>query len=283
MKIKNILSGIIGAAIAVSACTATIFAENFSFNMEKARPTYGGGHAFSMYTRLDNERRDKYNFNPLWITEESTIEVEYTTGEYTEIPIRLVFQSWEGELVESKEDKWVQIAPTSFDDTKAVWNYETIINTYGSDFSDVYCLVLSDGGDNSLTVSSMTATNLAIPEEDMYTVKNGVILDENGMIVTMAASETNILTDMSAMIDAEKTAISETTAVLNETNVENENTDNSQTTIVSNNEPTVEDETAEKSDSNFLLLAIILSSVAIVVLIIVLIILRVKAKRKNWH
>ena len=247
--------------------------------MEKARPTYGGGHAFSMYTRLDNERRDKYNFNPLWITEESTIEVEYTTGEYTEIPIHLVFQSWEGELVESKEDKWVRIAPTSFDNTKAVWNYETIVDTYGSDFSDVYCLVLSDGGDNSLTVSSMTATNLAIPEEDMYTVKNGVVLDENGMVVTMPASETSVSTD----IDAEETTISETTVAPNETNAENENSDNPQTTVTSDNESAVKDETAEQSDSNFLLIAIILSSVAIIALIVVLIILRVKAKRKNWH
>lgn len=283
MNIKRLISCAIGTLIAASVCTISTFAEDFSFDMTKARPTYGGGQAYSMYTRLDNERRDKYNFNPLWITEDSTFEVEYTTeGEYIDAPIRLIFQSWEGKLVESKEDKWIQIVPTSFDDTKAIWDYNTITATYGSDFSDVYCLVLGDGETNSLTVTSMTAFNLNIPEEDMYSIKNGIVLND-GEPITIPESET---TEKQSAKN-EQSAETITEAIMTE---QTENT--SETTIATSfdepkntetSETSSEKEEQESEKSVPFVIYLILPGILAVILVILLIRNRIKAAKGGWR
>lgn len=268
MNIKRIIACTVSTLIAASMSTISAFAEDFSFDMTKARPTYGGGQAYTSYTRLDNERRDKNNFNPLWLTENSTFEIEYTTeGDFINAPVRLILQSWTGELVDSKEDKWIPIEPTSFDDTKAVWDYDTLVAAYGSDFSDVYSLVIGDGDMNSLTVKSMIATNLDIPDSELYSVTNGSILDNGKPVSQPEVTEA----------DASDETVKETSS-----DEEKDNTE-TQTDKKSDNNKT-EDKNTESLTNN--LYVIILGAVVIILVITLAVIIiknKIKAKRGGWH
>lgn len=196
--VKRILSAI--AAMAVMATTAVaVSADEFNFDMSKAKPTYGGGQSFSTFTRLDGEKRDRNKFSPLWMTKDSTIEITYeTSGEYINAPLNLIFQSWTGDLVSSVEDKWVEILPSSFDETHAVFTFEDIAKTYGSeDFYDVYAINISDN-DNSLLVKSFVVTNCNIPDEIASTITGGtvtlddIIYSEGDGGMPVVAESTNI-------------------------------------------------------------------------------------------
>jgi len=264
INIKRLIGLAASAVMAVSSCCISAFADDFSFDMQKAKPTYGGGQAYMTFTRLDNEKRDKNNFNPLWITEDSQIEIEYATeGDYEETPIYFVFQSWTGEIVSSQEDKWVLIAPTTFDDTKAVWDYETIINTYGSNFSDVYAFVVTDGGENSLTVSSITISNIKIAKDEILTVSGGtVITDEPIEMTEQSVSETAVSDSDDTVAESSKSSDETTIAASEQTkkNIENNDTDKS---------------------VNWYLIGMIVSGVLIIVLTTLLIIKTIKAKTKD--
>lgn len=263
INIKKLIGLAASAVIAVSSFCISAFADDFSFDMQKAKPTYGGGQAYMTFTRLDNEKRDKNNFNPLWITEDSQIEIEYTTeGDYEETPIYFVFQSWTGEIVSSQKDKWVLIAPTTFDDTKAVWDYETIINTYGSNFSDVYAFVVTDGGENALTVSSITITNIKIAKDEILTVSGGTVITDEPIEMTEQSVSETVVSDS------------------NDTSAESSD----KTTIVASEqtEKNIEDNDTNKS-INWYLVGIIVSGAMIAVLTALLIIKTIKAKTKGWR
>lgn len=272
-KIKRLMGFLASAIIAVSACAVSVCADDFSFDMEKAKPTYGGGHAFIVLTRLDNEKRDKNNFNPLWLSEDSEIQIEYKTeGDFEETPIYFIFQSWTGDIVASQEDKWVLIAPTSYDDNKAVWNYETITDTYGSNFSDVYAFVVSDGGTNALELKSITITNVKIPNDEIPTVKGGTVITDKPI-------ETTIISEIES-----ETSITET-----ETETETENKTEiietkTEVTSATNNADISTESTEEQSSSlSIYILGFIVSGILILVLLILLIVKTVKAKTKGWY
>jgi hypothetical protein len=166
---KKFTKCLLGAVTAVSVMVmngVTVFADDFEFDMSKAKQSQGGGKAYTEYTRLDNETRHQNNFDPTWITEDSAFEVEYTyEGSFDEFPMYLILQSWQGDKVDSQEDKWVKIEPTEFDDTHAVWSYDTFSEAWeSSDFSNVYALLIEDNN-VQLTLSSFTVTNVDVPED----------------------------------------------------------------------------------------------------------------------
>lgn len=263
----------LSAIIAISACATSVFADDFDFDMTKARPTYGGGQAYTSYTRLDNERRDKDNFNPLWMTENTVIEVQYVTSdEYEETPIYLILQSWTGDLVDGTEDKWIPISPTACDNTSAVWDYATIIAAYGEDLSDVYSIVLSDEGENALTVTSMIVRDLDIPDDDKYTVANGVVLID-GKPITAPEAETEVVTEI-----VEDDITSETVQE-NET-VKNESDENAETKATVNDEQPSE---TESSSSTYTIVLSIIAALLAVVLVVMIIRNKIKAKWGGWR
>lgn len=268
-KIKRLIGFLASAIIAVSACAVSVCADDFSFDMEKAKPTYGGGHAFMVLTRLDNEKRDKNNFNPLWISEDSEIQIEYKTeGDFEETPIYFIFQSWTGDIVASQEDKWVLIAPTSYDDNKAVWNYETITDTYGSNFSDVYAFVVSDGGTNALELKSITITNVKIPNDEILTVKGGTVITDKP-IGTTIISEIESETSITVTETENKTEITETKTEV--------------TSATKNADISTESAEEQSSSLSIYILGFIVSGILILVLLILLIVKTVKAKTKGWY
>lgn len=271
INFKKIIGLIATAIMAVSVCGISAYADDFSFDMQKAKPTYGGGQAYMTFTRLDNEKRDKNNFNPLWITKDSKIEVEYSTdGEYEESPIYFVFQSWTGEIVSSQEDKWVQIAPTSFDDTKAVWDYTTLTNAYGTNFSDVYAFVITDGDTNALTVKSLTITNVKIAKDDISTVTGGtVITDEPIEVAETSVSESPDAATAESVTDTAK--ITETVDTTSKISTEANNA-----TVGTDNE-------TSQSEMNWYLIGLIISGILIILLIIILVRNAIKAKTKGWR
>lgn len=263
------------SAIFVAAVTAiTAFAEtlDYDYDMTKSRWTYGGGQSYTTYTRLDVEKRDKNNFNPMWMTEDSQIIITYETeGEATGCPTRLSFQTWQGELVSSQETRACDITPDSYDDTTSVYSYKTMLESWGKpDFSDVYSIVVWDSGTNNLFVNSMKVTNLNVPEEDLATVKGGVFLkDGEEFVYTAPETETT-------PVESEVTNEESVTEITENTEVESTPTAESK----------VEDTKAaeeEESGSNTTLI-IIIAVVAVVVIAGVIIIVKVVNNRNHgWH
>ena len=280
---KKILSIASAAMIAVSACCSTVFADDYVFNTEKAKMTYGGGQSFAAYTRLDNERRDKNKFNPLWMTEDSQIIVEYETSEYTtDSPIRLVLQSWTGELVDGTENKWVQILPSVLEDDKAIWDYATLVDSYGDDFSDVYCIVFEDGDENSLLVKSFEITNVDVPEEDAAAIVDGIIeYTETESETETAATETETA---SVSIEAEDETANTDNAEAESTETEKAE-DKSETEEAKKDESKSEAAETENKESNSGMIVIICVAAGVLVLggAVIIIILRMKGKNKNWR
>ena len=280
-KLSKILSCIAASVLSFVMTGVTAFADEYSFDMEKTKQTQGGGQAYVSFTRLDNERRDRLKFNPLWITSESTFEIDYTSeGEYDGQPMNLIFQSWVGALVDSTEDKWVQIPPTTYDETHAVWTYDTLTSVYGDDFSDVYAIVVEDSGTNSLLVTNITVTNLSVPADERENVAGGILtvttVDEPvaDIIETEAVGETDA---KNADDKADSGKVTENAK--GETSSEKSSSSSEKTTTAK-----VNDDSGETTVLNVPIWGVAVAGVA-VVLIIVIVALVASRKRKNrgWH
>lgn len=278
LKIKKLLAAI-GASAALMALAPSAYADDYYFDMSKARQTFGNGtgSTYSDMTRLDNERRDKDKFNPLWLTEDSSIVIEYVSeGDYEEAPAILVLQSWVGELVSGTDDKWVQVLPSSYDDTTATFTYEDMVAAYGNDFSDVYALNVVDSG-NALLIKSMMATNVEVPEDEVTDKLVGTIVKEGEL--PPGVEETSAITDDSETVESDKIIESNEgpteeafTEPDNEPS-ENEGSDTSETTQ--------ENIPVEQNDLLTILIAIgVLWGLLAVTIIVVV---AIKKKGRNYH
>lgn len=269
-KTGKILSCIAASLLSVAMTGVTAFADDYSFDMEKSKQTHGGGQAYMSFTRLDNERRDRQKFNPLWITPETTVEIDYESeGEYDEYPIQLVLQSWVGALVDSTEDKWVQIPPTTFDDNHATWSYDTIVSAYGDDFSDVYAIVIEDSGKNSLLVKNVVFADLDVPEEEQANVSGGILTVTDTEPVTTDLSENKQTSDDTTVTSVSKAPDNtekKSESVSKETGTEKAD-DNSS-------------EDAESGISPIVIIAVVGGAVLLIVIGIIII-----SRRRNhgWH
>lgn len=277
LKIKKLLAAI-GASAALMALAPSAYADDYYFDMSKARQTFGNGtgSTYSDMTRLDNERRDKDKFNPLWLTEDSSIVIEYVSeGDYEEAPAILVLQSWVGELVSGTDDKWVQVLPSSYDDTTATFTYEDMVAAYGNDFSDVYALNVVDSG-NALLIKSMIATNVEVPEDEVTDKLVGTIVKEGEL--PPGVEETSAITDDSEAVESDE-IIESNEEPTEEEFTEPDETSENENSVVS--EATQENIPVEQNDLLIILIAIGVFWVLLAVTIIVVV--AIKKKGRNYH
>lgn len=260
------------------ALAPSAYADDYYFDMSKARQTFGNGtgSTYSDMTRLDNERRDKDKFNPLWLTEDSSIVIEYVSeGDYEEAPAILVLQSWVGELVSGTDDKWVQVLPSSYDDTTATFTYEDMVAAYGNDFSDVYALNVVDSG-NALLIKSMIATNVEVPEDEVTDKLVGTIVKEGEL--PPGVEETSAITDDSEAVESDE-IIESNEEPTEEEFTEPDETSENENSVVS--EATQENIPVEQNDLLIILIAIGVFWVLLAVTIIVVV--AIKKKGRNYH
>lgn len=273
--LKNICTIATASAVIMSQGISAS-ADEFHFDMEKAKPTYGGGQAYMYMTRLDNEKRDKNNFNPLWINENSYFEIDYTSeGEYENSPVLLIMQSWTGDLVDGTEVKWVEVYPSELTDTYAKFTYDDIVSAYGSDFSDVYGINVTDNG-NSLTISSFDLINCSYPKDINTAEITGGTAIRTDPITTETAETAPASEETIKDNTGNSEAVEETEEAVDE-KAETETAPGENVEEV--NEETVED-TNESDSSNPFIITTVIAAVVIVILVIVLIILHKKSSKR---
>lgn len=276
MKIttKTIISTAM-AAIAAASMGVSVFAEDFEFDMAKARWTYGKGTSYQCFTRLDNERRDKNNFDPHWITSDTEVHVTYQTeGEIESAPAILQFQTWRGDLVDSTEDKIIDIQPAEWDEDSAVYKYADIVEAWGDEsFDTVYSILIRDNDINSLMLTSMAFTNCNIPDEAIIEGVTGGIVTEDGkeVIIEVQSVETEATT-----------VVADTNGSKTETNAASE-TGNKESEKVDSDS----DADAENSQSSISPVVIaVIAGVAVAVIAVIIVIVKMTAtrrKNKGWH
>lgn len=277
LKIKKLLAAI-GASAALMALAPSAYADDYYFDMSKARQTFGNGtgSTYSDMTRLDNERRDKDKFNPLWLTEDSSIVIEYVSeGDYEEAPAILVLQSWVGELVSGTDDKWVQVLPSSYDDTTATFTYEDMVAAYGNDFSDVYALNVVDSG-NALLIKSMIATNVEVPEDEVTDKLVGTVVKEGEL--PPGVEETSAITDDSEAVESDK-IIESNEEPTEEAFTEPDETSENESSVVA--EATQENIPAESNELLIILIAI--GAFLVLLAVTIIVVVAIKKKGRNYH
>ena len=194
------LAMLFASLIAVTPVSAEVV--DYDYDMSKSRWTYGGGYGYVTYTRLDGERKDKYGFDPSWITPDSEIKITFETeGDYEGCPADLVFQTWEGDLVESTAHDTVHITPSEYDETHAVYTYEDMTTAWTYPMNWIYSITVSDVGTNNLFVSQMTVTNVDIPDEEIPKLRGAVLYKDDveldlSAYTTTAATETEVVTSI---------------------------------------------------------------------------------------
>lgn len=166
---KKLLKAMSAAAVGVLSCAVlavTAYAEDYTFDVSGATETNGQwGQSFSYYTALGNEEFAA-NFNPMWMTSDSEVIVDYTyTGEANGAPVELIWQTWDDGPAEPNPDvtkNWNKVTPYEYTDTEAKFSFSDIAAKYGSDnFDTVYAICVGDTGVN-LTVTGMKITNCDI-------------------------------------------------------------------------------------------------------------------------
>lgn len=274
---KKLFASIVASVAIMSASAINVFADDYAFDLSKATRTFGKGTTYVHYTRLDNERMDRNNFNPLWMTKDSSLLLEFEAeGEYENTPIVISFQSWTGEKVTGTEDKIVKIYPSEYTDSTAVVTYDDMVKYYGTDdFSDVYCVRAEDDG-NQVLVTSFTVTNCNIPEDEAENAKGTIIKTEETAEST--ETETEPVAEETAAVTEE--AVPETTES-NETKAEKPAADENEDVTKISEEPS-ESEAEENSSNPILIIGIIAGGVIIVIVVVVILVVS-KKKKKSKH
>jgi hypothetical protein len=271
---KKMAASLLASAAILSLGGINASADDYVFDVSKASRTFGKGTSYTHYTRLDNENMDKNNFNPLWITTDSSIIIEFeSSGDYEEAPLTMTFQSWTGEKVTGTEDKSILVYPSIFTDTTATITYDDMVEWYGTDdFSDVYCISVNDCG-NQILVDSITVTNCNIPEDQAENAKGTII--KEGEAAEVETVETPEETTVESVEEASAPdEEGEDTEIKDDDKEEPEEAANESS----------EDEDTEESSSNSMLIIIIAAAAVVVIaVVVVVIIVSSKNKKKSKH
>lgn len=172
-RILKKAAALLFSAAAVLSVSAYAAAEDYVFDVSDAVESRSWGQTYKQFTALfvDQNQDHSNNFNPLWMTPESEVYIEYEyTGDLEQqsgSPIELIWQTWKvnNELPENVNATWNQVQPYEFDDHSAAFSYADIVAVYGTDdFSSVYGINLGDriNGDPNATikVTSFKITNV---------------------------------------------------------------------------------------------------------------------------
>ena len=161
------------SAAAVISAAVSVSAEDYVFDVSDAVESRSWGQSYKQFTALCVDPNEDFsgNFNPMWMTPESEVYIEYDyTGDLEDqdgSPIELIWQTWkvDNEMPENVNASWNQIQPYEFDDHSAVFSYADIVASYGTDdFSSVYGINLGDRisgvPDATIKVTSFKITNI---------------------------------------------------------------------------------------------------------------------------
>lgn len=252
---KKLLKAMSAAAVGVLSCAVlavTAYAEDYTFDVSGATETNGQwSQSFSYYTALGSEEFAA-NFNPMWMTSDSEVIVDYTyTGEANGAPVELIWQTWDDGPAEPNPDvtkKWNKVTPYEYTDTEAKFSFSNIAASYGSDnFDTVYAICVGDTGVN-LTVTGMKVTNCNITapvqtEETAAEAETEAQTEEETEAETEEATEA----ETEAETQEEDEAEIEEAAVEEENEAETEETTETEATTAA--ETTVKETTAEETSA----------------------------------
>lgn len=296
-SVSKIFASMAAAAAIAMSMGITAFAEDFDFDMAKAHWTAGGSPngaaSYTCGTRLSNERRDRHNFDPTWITPETEVLITYEVKESSTSdrilgdgdtipapPAELVLQTWVSDITDSTEERMQHVIPSEWSTTQCKFTYSDIVNAWGSeDFSWIYSIQVSDNKVNPLMVTSLMFTNCDIPDEVIAEgVKLGTIL-ENGEEVVIETTAAPVETEAA-------TEDNKTTESADSENADGEETDSTESSIT--DKPEADKPDAEEQESSGISAGIIAAIAGGVVAVIAAVIVIVKvsaSKRKNkgWH
>ena len=255
---KKLLKAMSAAAVGVLSCAVlavAAYAEDYTFDVSGATETNGQwSQSFSYYTALGSEEFAA-NFNPMWMTSDSEVIVDYTyTGEANGAPVELIWQTWDDGPAEPNPDvtkNWNKVTPYEYTDTEAKFSFSDIAAKYGSDnFDTVYAICVGDTGVN-LTVTGMKVTNCNITAP-VQTEETAAEAETEAQTVEETEAETEEATEAETEAetqeeDAEDEAEIEEAAVEEETEAETEETTETEATTAA--ETTVKETTAEETSA----------------------------------
>ena len=173
MKKIRLFSALAAAAIGFAVCTVSAAAEDFEADTSSAEKASDWGQTYKLY-------RDDFDFSRL--TEDSEFIVEYNVitdnGGTSEYPVELIAQCWvetdeDGNMI-SDGEIWAKVAPSEFDDKKAVYTYSDVLATYQQvavnknapgaeeivDLSGVLCINVGVTDNRSVLCTKFTVTNV---------------------------------------------------------------------------------------------------------------------------
>lgn len=166
VNMKKIISALTGAAVSavlVFSCTLAVFAkEDVEIDVSNAKESSDHGQSFELTSDV---------FDPLRLSANSQIKIEFRTGsDYAKSPVELIIKSsdnTDSPNADDKGDVWAKVAPSSFGDGEAAFDFEDMAAAYGTkDFKQVKGILIGDTGITSVKLTKMTVTN-CIAQEDL--------------------------------------------------------------------------------------------------------------------
>lgn len=162
------------AAAAFTALTAalTASAEDVMIDVSDAKEASGWAQSVTIKKETFDARR---------LSKKSTVKVAFEAGEYdheaiTDPPIELIFQSWDNTTspnADSEGAVWARVAPSECNEASAVFTYDAIVESYGTDdFSQVMAICIGDTDIAPIKVKAVQITECA---KDMGV--NDVVID----------------------------------------------------------------------------------------------------------
>lgn len=156
---KNILKGMMTAVLlgaAAIASTVTAAAEDVTIDVSEAVESTKWGQSVTI---------TKAQFDAERITKDSVVKVAFDAGDYKgeELPIELIFQSWNNTTspkVDKKGGVWAKITTDDYTEKTATFTYDAIIEAYGTDdLSEVQAICVGDTDKAPVTCKGLIVTN----------------------------------------------------------------------------------------------------------------------------
>ncbi|MBO6140199.1 MAG: hypothetical protein J6O40_00265 [Ruminococcus sp.] len=162
---KKLLKGMFCAAVMAAAAVSTYvtaFAEDVNIDVSEAVESSKWGQSITV---------NKADFDAERITKDSVIKVAFDAGDYSgeELPIELIFQSWNNTTSPNADKKggvWAKITTDDFTEKSATFTYDAIVAAYGTDdFSEVQAICVGDTDLAPVTCKGMIITNCTKAKE----------------------------------------------------------------------------------------------------------------------
>ncbi|MGN0600329.1 MAG: hypothetical protein ACI4JK_10590 [Oscillospiraceae bacterium] len=183
MKITKIISGIAAGVLAAFCMAFTAFAEPQDIELPVARAIETNGLWGQSITYSRSE------INPEGIGPDTIFEVNYELNGDPSLPgqyqVELILQNYDVD-----PQIWAQVVPYEYDDTHALFDYDSMVLAYGSDdLSGVCNFCIGDRG-IKMTVTSAKIINYDPPAREVVTTAATEAQTEEVTEATEAPAET---------------------------------------------------------------------------------------------